>query len=410
MRRRPGLVGFFSVSAPAVLNAVLTAVLGVLTARYLGPAGQGALTTIVTVGAILSLVLTLGTGVSVRLRARPVPRDEDVSTFFGASIVMTLAAALLAPAICLFFGLQDIGATELLLTALVAALLLVARQSSDLLQAYGRAGRSILFLAIGVLFQCLLFTFAVATGHATLRAALICAAAGAAVQTVLGAWDIFDQPTPRPALSWPAVRGLVRLGVPAVGYNVSLLVVQRLDRLVIVGVLGPAAGGVYAVAATMAEASRITSSAVGQLLFVQTAAAGAVTSTSRRTYRLALAVQGALAVVGWVLAPYAIPLLFGDAYADAVPLARLLLVAELFMGLALMDARFLMGLHRVPVVAYVTVALVVFAVPAYLVLVHTAALPGAVRASFMLYVVYAGVLLAARRRAERKVNNSVIPA
>lgn len=408
MRRRPGLWGFLSVSTPAVFNAVLTAVLGVLTARYLGPAGQGALTTIITVGAILSLVLTLGTGVSVRLRARPRPRDGDVAAFLGASFVMTLVAALGAPVICLFFDL-GLGALELLLTALVAALLLAARQSSDLLQAHGRAARSILLLAVGVLFQCLLFGLVVATGHATLGAALTCVAAGSAVQTVLGAWDVSREPTPRPAFDRQAVATLLRLGVPSVAYNVGLLVVQRLDRLVIVGVLGSAAGGVYAVAATMAEASRITTTAVGQLLFVQTAAAGAVTRTSRRTYLLALVAQAALVVLGSVIAPYAVPLLFGDAYTEAVSLARLLLVAELFMGLALMDARLLIGLHRVPVVAWATAALVVLAVPTYYVLVSAAALPGAVRASLVLYLVYAGVLLTVRLRVQRKVADVALP-
>ncbi|WP_347351513.1 lipopolysaccharide biosynthesis protein [Intrasporangium sp.] len=402
-------MGFFSVSTPAVLNALLAAALGVLLARYLGPAGQGALTTIVTVGALLSVVLTLGTGVSVRLRARPRPKAEDISAFLGASVLMMLVAAIISPVTCLFFDLPGVGAAEMVLSALVAAFLVAARQSSELLQAYGCAGRSILFLAIGVLFQCVLFGFAVITGHATLLTALICAALGSAVQAALGAWGVADEPIPRPGLAWATVRALVRLGVPAVGYSVGLLVVQRLDRLVIVSVLGATASGVYAVAATIAETSRITSSAVGQLLFVQTAAAGAVTRTSRRTYRLALVIQAAVVVVGWSLVPHVVSILFGDAYAEAVPLARLLLIAELFMGLALMDARLLLGLHRVPLVAGATLTLVILAVPVYLVLVEAAGLTGAVRASLLLYVAYSGVLFVTRLRADRKGADVVVP-
>lgn len=403
MRRRPGLLGFLSVGTPAVLSALLTAVLGVLTARHLGASGQGTLTTIVTVAAILSLVLTLGTGISVRLRALSGPRPDDVAAYLGASVLMALVAAALAPIICLAFDLDGVGSAQLALVSLFAGLLVLARQSSDLLQAYGRTGRSILFLALGVLAQCLLFALAVVAGHASLAAALVCAVIGAVAQMALAAWDLADQTIPRPTLDWPVSRSLVRVGVPSVAYAVGLLVTQRLDRLVIVGVLGSAAGGVYAVGATMAEASRITSSAVGQLLFVQTAAAGHITSTSHRTYRFAVAVQALLTLAGWFLAPYAVPLLFGDAYGQAVPVAQLLLIAEMFMGLALMDGRLLMGLHRVPAVAWVTGGLAVLAVPAYVLLVQASALAGAARASLLLYLLYAGVLLAARVRTDRKV-------
>lgn len=403
MRRRPGFIGFVSVTAPAVLNAAVTAVLGVLTARYLGPTGQGDLTTIMSVGAILSLVLTLGTGMGLRLRARPTPRPSDVSAFLGASLIMVLVGALLAPAICFVFELSGIGFVELVLTAIVAGLLVAARQSSDLLQAYGRAGRSLLFLALGALFQCLLFGLAVVASQATLRVALVCAAAGIAVQTALGLWDLTDRDLPRPNLAWSVARSLVRLGVPSVAYTVALVVSQRLGRLVTVGVLGSAAGGIYAAAATMAEASRITSSAVGQLLFVQTAATGRITTAARRTYCHALVVQTAVVVAGWLIVPYVVPLLFGDAYLAAVPLAQVLLVAEMFMGAALMDARLLMGVHRVALVAWITAALVVLAVPAYVILVRAGALLGVAAASLMLYLIYAAVLYVVRLRAERNL-------
>ncbi len=79
------------------------------------------------------------------------------------------------------------------------------------------------------------------------------------------------------------------------------------------------------------------------------------------------------------------------------------------MGLALMDARLLLGLHRVPLVAGATLTLVILAVPVYLVLVEAAGLTGAVRASLLLYVAYSGVLFVTRLRADRKGADVVVP-
>jgi O-antigen/teichoic acid export membrane protein len=385
------------VTGAAMLYAGAAALLGVATARFLGPAGQGAFTLVTTVVALVVVSLTLGTGASMRLRSTPIPTEADVRAFHGLSAAITPIAGLLSCAIVLWLNSGVVSGLALLTTTLFGALSFAARQVSDLVQAYGHTSASILSLGVGTFAQTVIFVPLVLLGRASLTSALACGVFGTICQIAFGLGAMRKHRPPIWARYDPSVwRDLMRTGSPTLGYSLGLLAMQRVDRLLLVSIAGPVAGGTYAVAATIAESARITSSAIGQLLFVRTATARRVTHEVRHLYRIAILIQMLAIAVIAVIAPTVVSFMFGPEYAGAVALVRGLLAAEFFMGLALMDSRIIMGMGRFAEIGTITVAAVALSVIVYWLLIRHAGANGAVAGSIVVYGVYAFALLTRR--------------
>ena len=394
------LRGFTAVLTAASANAVVAAVLGVITARSLGPSGQGTLTAATTCVAIASIAATLGTGVSLRLRSTPAPAPDDIRAFAGLSALMAAGGGAVAAVLFVLLGLD--ATSPALVGGILAfgATSIIARQVAEVVQAYDRVAASILSVGVGVVVQIAAFAAFVVAGRASVGTAVLCGIVGALAQGAFGLAAIrrFSPPA-RP--SWAPARWgeLIRHGSPNVAQGLGLIAIQRLDRLFIAALVGASAAGVYAVAATVAETARVVSTAVGQLLFVRTASARAYTVAVRRVYLAGLALQVAALAVLAATAPVVVPAVFGDGYGGAVPLVQGLAVAELFGGLAAMDSRILLGLNRIKVVSALTVAALGLAIPLYALLISRYSSTGAVYASIAVYSAYGLALVRTRRRA-----------
>lgn len=368
------------------------------------------MTLVTTVTALTVVTLTLGTGTGLRLRAAPLPSANDVAAFFGLSLVLAPLAGVVTAAATVTVRHADVTGVAVLLAATFGGVSLLARQSSDLVQAYGRTSASIVSVAVGSGVQALCFIALVVLQRTSLSAALVCAIAGALAQVLFGLTSLRSNGAATfgaSRLSPHVWRLLVMRGYPTIAYGLGLLAMQRLDRLLLVALAGPAAGGIYAVAATIAEAARITSSAVGQLLFVRTAEHGFVTAEVRRIYQIALILQLVILGVLAVAAPSIVHLLFGSAYADAVGFLRWLLVAEFFMGTALMDSRIIMGLGRLHEVGVITIIVVATAALLYVPLIKQFAGTGAVLGSILCYTAYSVILFCRRTLARRTTHGEV---
>jgi len=397
-----------SVTAAAFANAAAAAALGVVTARFLGPDGQGALTLVTTIVALVVVTLTLGTGTSLRLRSGGQPTPDDVRAFFGFSFALSPAAGVLTAVVVRVVRPEALDLRALALSVVFGAFALAARQMCDLVQAYGRTGASILSLAMGSLSQAVSFGALVLTSRASLSTALGCAIIGSVVQIGCALFAVRSDNLPRlPNLTVVVWRDLVVVGAPTIGYSLGLLAIQRVDRLLLVALVGTTAGGIYAVAATIAEAARITSSAVGQLLFVRTSVLRRVTADVRLLYNAAIGMQVAVLGVLAVAAPVIVHTFFGPAFSQAVGPLRGLLVAEFFMGIALMDSRIVMGLGHLAEIGAVTVAALVVAISVYALSIRQDGVNGAVIASIVIYAGYAVVLFSRRvhhaRDADREI-------
>jgi O-antigen/teichoic acid export membrane protein len=372
-------------------------------ARFLGPAGQGALTLVTTIVALVIVTLTLGTGASLRLRSGGKPNALDVRAFFGLSAALAPVGGILTIVVVHIACPGVLGAEALALSAVYGATALAARQVCDLVQAYGRTASSIISLAVGSLVQLGTFAILVWMEKESLSSALGCAVIGSLAQISFGLFSIRTDGFPwKPTVRSRIWRELIAVGGPSIGYSLGLLAIQRVDRLLLVAIAGPIAGGIYSVAATIAEAARITSSAVGQLLFVRVAAARDIPPDVTRLYRWAILLQVATLAALAIGAPLIVQTFFGSAFAPAVGPLRGLLIAEFFMGIVLMDSRMIMGLGHLREMGILTVGAVLVAIVLYPVLITHEATNGAVLATVLTYAGFAVATLARRIHHARR--------
>lgn len=378
-------------SVVSVLQAGVAFVLGVLTARALGPTGQGVVTTVVTTTSIAVLAASLGSGIALRVRARPRPDTDDLRAYAALSLAVLPLAAVATVAVVALVLRGTADPALLGLAALVAVALMAARQAADLCQAVGRTDAAIFSLLVLAVTQLAAFAVVLATGSARPTTVLACLLLGGAAQTAYCLLVSRGQTGALPRPGAATARGLLRLGLPSLGYSIGLILLQRVDRILLGAVAGPTVLGVYAAAATLSEVIRLLPSTIGQLIFSRVAEERAVTPDVRRLRRQLLLLAALCVLALEVLAPL-VPWLLGPAYADSVPLFRILLVGELFMGAALMDTRISLGLGAVHRVSLLTVSWVAVAVPAYLWGSWAAGGLGAAVATVLLYLGYAATI------------------
>lgn len=391
---------FLGVTGAAFLNTAAAAIFGIVTARFLMPAGLGVLTLATSVAALAALGLAVGTGLSLRLRVVDGrPPDGDVRAYVGLSFAMAPLTAVVTGGAVFLIGQGAVGVSEMVAAMCFGALTMLSRQSSDLVQAYGRTASAIVAVGLGLLAQTGLFVLFVISDQATVTTALVSGACGAAFQVAFSITLLRGlRPSLLPRADLNRWRDLVVHGAPTVGYGLGITAMQRIDRVLVVGLISPQAGGIYGVAATVAEGARVATSAIGQLLFVRTSLGRVVTPEVRHLYWAGVGTQALLLTGLLIAAPTVVPLLFGEAYTSSVRVTQGLLAAEFLMGLALMDSRIVMGLGKLKSVATATLAATAASVPIYVVLIHELGLRGAVLGCIGTYALYSGTLLWQRRR------------
>ena len=116
---------------------------------------------------------------------------------------------------------------------------------------------------------------------------------------------------------------------------------QRLDQLLMIPLLEPRALGLYAVATTVAVIGTAPAGAIAAIVFPRIAAGGLhiLARAFRTTAAILIVTQGFIALTS----PFAIPVVFGRPFADAVPLILILLPAWLMTALTPILAHALAG-------------------------------------------------------------------
>lgn len=144
--------------------------------------------------------------------------------------------------------------------------------------------------------------------------------------------------------SWPgrgferdAFRVQFQYGARTALGSVSSVLISRLDQFLLVGVVSPSDLGLYAVAATAAGASGPAAVGIGLVLFRQVhgeadSATGA--QQLRRSLRVTALVSSFVAALVAIASPIVLPLLFGEAFRDAVWPLLVLLPGQVFADLS----------------------------------------------------------------------------
>ena len=325
LRRLHGVVGqLLGVNVLFTLFGFLT---GPLLARALDPSGRGELAAIVTPLSIAPLVVSFGlTTFSARQVSQGVDRGRVIATMSALTLAIGIAfiplgligADYLAGSNDTIHTFLVIGVVTMPLSLLGGILLNVALalerwNAISLQRLIPAAGAALLYLILFILDE-----LTVATA-AAVAVALGLLSNVPLLGVLRGARPFsFDR-----AL---AVSGLA-FGSQVWFVALSQLLNNRLDQVVMVKATTSRELGLYAVAVTTASLTSVLAASVGQAIFPRVAAGSE--ALTQRSLRLTLAAVAIAAVGAAILTPFVVPLVFGEAFRDAVPMVLILLIATL---------------------------------------------------------------------------------
>lgn len=319
--------------AAKVATNALQAVLFVLVARSLGPAGRGNVS-FLTVFAVL-LAILVGFGVLDAARSLlvasddPVPLGEYVGTSLALIAVVTVVAVGVAP---LIFPLGHVEVTPPRVASFAgyACLLLAAYLFSAAVAAYGRTGYSAALETAGAVLQLGSALYFWRKGNLTVTPVMFSLGAGVALQVALTAWALAQLPqSPRPTWRRGTFRRLLNRGKGSAVVGLAQSVIFGFDRVLLGALSGSSAFGLYAVASTSSETLRLVAISAGQVLTFRVASRQVAAGWLRRVGVMTMAFISIGTVAGLAIAGLLIPRLFGDGYQGAVTPFRVLVVAEL---------------------------------------------------------------------------------
>jgi len=328
---RRAWLGTVATNAAIMVSGMAT---GILAARLLGPADRGLLAAVMTWPQTIAGLATLSLGEALIARRATGPGRPE------GSVVSALCAALGAACLALPIGIEVlpsllgeerasvVGLAILYFVAFlplsaIGTVLVGLEQAERRFQRlnFVRLGPTLFYLGgIG------LFWLADAVSVATLVAA---AWLGAALTTVIQIHLARREVLARPTLG--EIRALLALGTRFHAGAVLALLAGQADRMLLLLLFDDATIGHYVVAWTFASSGLATVTHAVSFVLLPVLAAEPdrararmlLTTGLRRTALfLYLGVAASLAVT-----PLLLPLLFGAAFADAVPAAMLLLLA-----------------------------------------------------------------------------------
>ncbi len=397
-------VGRHYVSTLAANGAILLlgTVSGLLAARLLGPSGRGELAIITLWPMALAILGNLGMNQAITFFTAQQP--ERRHALFTAAVVIGLVQSLVLAGLGYFLLPYLLGQREpyvlywarwfLLSIPLTfpSGYPLNVLQGSMHLDAYNFS--RIFGAAWYALVLVVLFTIRQPSIGAIVTWQLV----GYAVNGLLNLWLVrrllrvrwqWDASIYKPVLSYGAK---TQLG------GLTYYLNQRLDQLVMSLWLAPEALGYYVVAVALANPLTIIPNAIGTVTLPAAAREAAATAHAviRRSLRTVLLLGTAAAAGLFLLTPYLLPLLFGEAFRPAIGACRVLVVAMIPLGLSLVLYESLRGLNHPLAPAYAegignlaTIALLAALLPRYGFLGAAFASLGAYTTSFLAVAYFA---------------------
>ncbi|MDT4988889.1 MAG: hypothetical protein QOI74_2983, partial [Micromonosporaceae bacterium] len=334
-------------AATRVACVALGTVSGVVVARALHPAGRGAFSVVMTLASITQALGHLSVEQAQTALWRAGRSVIPANAILLGPVAGLLAAAVAAVVVTVLgpglVPLPSAGLAAIALASVPCGMTVLYLNSVLVLQ-----GR------VDVLNRSLLTTMAVQT-----TVLLGCAATGhLSLTVVVGMWAVSVGlplltivPTIRPRLSGcdlAFVRRTLVFGLRYHGGSAAMFLLLRLDVLILNALSVPVAVGLYAAAVTVAEMSRILTDAAAQVATsrqagAELADAAAVTiRAARLSTLLAVVAVGGMCLV----APVAIPLLYGHSFTASVPALFALAPGLLALGTTRPLGAYLLRLER----------------------------------------------------------------
>jgi O-antigen/teichoic acid export membrane protein len=395
-------LGVASASSWLVMSQGVTLVSGIVAsvvlARTLGPEGQGMYSLGVLVVTLATLLVGQGilaanihfTG-SGRFLARDLGHNSGLVVVAGTAACWLLLAALAVTG-ALRAVLPGVSESVTLVAALAIPIFLVRQLAAGILTGQQRISRT----AVIDIAQSIVLVVAVCVATLLLKgdAALAMAAyvvaglAGAALAVgYLRSHGVTLAPRWRPDVARSAMGYGVRSNL---GVALQFLT-YRLDFLLVNAIAGTAIVGQYAIASRVTELLWIIPAAAGTVIFALRSRGGTTDGTRQtiRTFWTAMLLTVGAAAGLSLLGPIAIPLLYSDAFAGAVPALLIMVPGAALLGCSAVLANDLAGRNRPGLVTLAAVVGFVVTVALDLALIPRFGMTGAAVASSVAYASYA---------------------
>lgn len=357
---------------------------GIITARVLGPDGRGAQAAMQMWPQLLAMALTLGLPTSLVYNLRRYPEkgpqlfSASLCLGTGMGVVAMLTGMVLVPRWLTEYPQEVVRFTQWLMLAAPLALLTISM--SNILRAREEfaAFNAVRYLQ-PVLTLLILVSLVLADGLTPFNAAL----AYVVPFGPLFLWLVIRlsrtyRPTARGLRA--ASRSLLSYGVRSYGVDLlGQLVAGRLDRVLVVGLLNPAAMGLYVVAYSLSRTIDAFPAAVAQVILPKAASRPVeeVVALIGRGVRVSTSLSLLAGVVLAVLGPWALELVYGREFLSAVPIFRLLMAEVVLSGATWVLAQAFMASDKPGMVSIMQGIGVALTVPLLLVLVPRYGLMGA---------------------------------
>jgi len=340
------------------VRMAVSVIVGSWVARYLGRQDFGLLSYSLALVAIFAALTPLGMEALVLREIIQQPRmgGRWIGTMIGFRAATALAAVLLGFA--LVFGLRHNEPRAWLLVAILSAgVLFQSLESGELwFQAHTQmrrlvVPRLVLFLVMNGLKVTAMLRGAGVVSFSALTA-LEQTASGVITWVIVRGSLGPDNP-----LAFDGARGLrvMRHSWPLALSALSVILYMKLSQVMLSGMLGDAALGVYAAAIKIPEAATfiptvLASSMLPSLLHSRSKGPEAYHAAFRRFFRINTLLALSICVPVSLGAPWIVRLLFGAAYSDAAPVMAVHVWSLLFLFLGVARGQYLLNelLTRLP--------------------------------------------------------------
>jgi O-antigen/teichoic acid export membrane protein len=331
-----------------VASNVLLVLLGVATARGLGPTGRGTLTLAVTVATATTYLCSAGAGSALRVLLAKSFDSALFDAFFGLAAVMMLAqVCVTAAAVALFLPVTGVHMTPsiLLWTTCVGVLSLASYLLLDVVLATGQVRRLAVADVAGSGLQLMAYVAIATTSSPTVTGALAAITAGYALQVfiLMGSLPRRSGGRPFDRVAW---RQILRTGRAPLTQNLAQFTTFKIDRILLGAFRSPTQVGLYSVAATAAEVLRLIPLGAGQVLLHRVASGQSDGRDLRRVRRWVFGIVVTGAISSAVVAPVLLRFIFGPGFRDAGELVALLAAAEIALTGYQLDSHLLQASGR----------------------------------------------------------------
>lgn len=395
--------GNISIAASSLL-------LGIFTARYLGPESRGLLYLVIQVITIGSLTLAGGLGPAYQyyLSNGTFGRAEIFLHMLVQSFLIAMIVGLLLAIKHPLFNLIGIGnmAQNLIYVIACGVLLnVIVIFINAFLMTYEKGISALSLLNVGgSLVNTILFIFCALVFSADIGMALFAYFVGLFIRMIPGVYIASRSFVIKISFNWLALsKNLFKYGAASFLFNLSVVLVFRVDAFIVNKLVGLEELGKYAVAITFAEMVLILPSSIGTALFARfpTLDSAAQVELLKKTCRAIILVSGAICIVLAAISPLLVTILMGEKYVGAIAPFRMILPGLMAMSSAYVFANYFAGTgHPILGAGVFGIGLVVKVCLNYL-LVPPMGILGAALASSVAYVVIALLFYILLRQTQR---------